>query len=186
MVEQSLYKLIEQERAAHKTIKANLEKKNEELSFINEQLKDANKNLQELVQHPDIMQQKNLRHPLRKAKKLADDKPLYDLSKLQAISRGNEQFIQKMLRVFRNESIAAVQQIKEAYNNNDVEKIKTTAHRIKPSVYNMGISSLTEYILQLESFDITTNSKDVLLSLISKLDEVINKVVMQLEENVLI
>ncbi|HXL54895.1 MAG TPA: Hpt domain-containing protein, partial [Chitinophagaceae bacterium] len=137
-----------------------------------------------------------LRHPLSKSKEsslkngfgknFAEDKPLYDLSKLRDISRGNEEFIQKMLQVFTRESVIAVQQIKEAYANNDIEKIKITAHRIKPSVHNMGINSLTEDILKLESFDITVNSKEPLLSLINNLDEIINKVIMQLEENVLV
>ncbi|HXL58099.1 MAG TPA: PAS domain S-box protein, partial [Chitinophagaceae bacterium] len=49
MAEQSLHKLFEQERIAHKTIQANLEKKNRELSFLYNQLKEHNKNLEELV-----------------------------------------------------------------------------------------------------------------------------------------
>ncbi len=196
MVKQSLHKLLEEERAAYKAILENLKKKNRELSSINKQLRETNKNLQELVQRLDITQQKSLRHPLSKSKEsslkngcgknLAEDKPLYDLSKLRDISRGNEEFIQKMLQVFIRESVIAVEQIKEAYANNDIEKIKITAHRIKPSVHNMGINSLTEDILKLESFDITVNSKEPLLSLINNLDEIINKVIMQLEENVLV
>ncbi len=195
MVKQSLHKLLEEERAAYKAILENLKKKNRELSFINKQLREANKNLIELVQQLDITQQKNFGHPMRKSKEsslkngcrknFAEDKPLYDLSKLRDVSRGNEEFIQKMLQVFIRESVIAVEQIKEAYANNDIEKIKITAHRIKPSVHNMGINSLTEDILKLESFDITTNNKESLLSLINNLDEIINKVIMQLEENVL-
>jgi CheY-like chemotaxis protein len=50
MTDHSLYKLLEQERIAHKTILEDLEKKNQELFLINEQLKEANKNLEELVQ----------------------------------------------------------------------------------------------------------------------------------------
>src|SRR3954453_6404651 len=49
MIDHSIYKLLEQERIAHKTIRENLEKKNQELFLINEQLKEANKNLEELV-----------------------------------------------------------------------------------------------------------------------------------------
>jgi HPt (histidine-containing phosphotransfer) domain-containing protein len=235
MTDPSLYKLLEQERIAHKTITENLEKKNQELFLINEQLKEANKNLEALVQrrteeiksiglwlYSDITrhkqahdhsatpvkneQEKYLARQLEEdeliklianwisnensskstgKKSLAEDKPLYDLSKLRVICGGNEQFIQKMVRVFNSESIAAVKQIKEAYLNNDIEKIASTAHRIKPSVQNMGINSLTENILQLESFDITKNGKETLLPLINRLSEVINKVVMQLKENVL-
>lgn len=90
-----------------------------------------------------------------------------------------------MVQIFIRETVTAVEQIKEAHTNNDVEKIRLTAHRIKPSVHNMGINSLTEDILKLESFDIAISGKESLLSLINKLDEVINKVVMQLEENVM-
>src|SRR5262245_49832396 len=50
MTDHSLYKLLQQERIAHKTITEDLEKKNQELFLINEQLKEANKNLEELVQ----------------------------------------------------------------------------------------------------------------------------------------
>jgi two-component system, sensor histidine kinase len=247
MTDHSLYKLLEQERIAHKTIRESLEKKNQELFLINEQLKEANKNLEELVQrrteeiksiglwlYTDIARrkraddivapttesteenepEKSLKDQIKDLvakqfeedeliefitkwmgneislktiakKNIEEDEPLYDLSKLYTISRGNEQFIKKMVGVFNRESVAAVQQIKEAYSNNDIEKIKVIAHRVKPSVENIGIHSLTESILQLESFNITTNSKKVLFSLINKLDEVINKVVTQLEENVL-
>jgi len=238
MTDHPLYKLLEQERIAHKTIRENLEKKNQELLLINERLKEANKNLEELIQqrteeiksiglwlYTDVTRRKqahdfvaqtatsakseqekyltkqleedelikliakwignegNLKSGVKK--NIAKDKPLYDLSKLHTIGGGNEQFIRKMVLVFNRESIAAVQQIKEAYANNDIEKIKTTAHRAKPSIQNMGVDSLMENILRLESFDITTNNKEVLLPLITKLDEVINKVVMQLKENVL-
>jgi HPt (histidine-containing phosphotransfer) domain-containing protein len=246
MTDHSLYKLLEQERIAHKTIRENLEKKNQELFLINEQLKEANKTLEELVQrqteeiksiglwlYTDISrrkqvddiaavtatdvkneQKKSLQERMEELlvkqfkedelieviskwigseislkndskKNITEDKLLYDLSKLYRISSGNEQFIKKMVGVFKREGVAAVRQIKEAYSNNDIEKIKVIAHRVKPSVQNMGIHSLTENIVQLESFDITINSKEVLLFLINKFDKVINKVIIQLEENVL-
>jgi HPt (histidine-containing phosphotransfer) domain-containing protein len=239
MTDHSLYKLLEQERIAHKTIQENLEKKNQELFLINEQLKETNKTLEELVQrqteeiksiglwlYTDISrrkqrnnivalaateQEKSLQERMEellvkqfkedelieliekwigneiglKSDSKKEDKLLYDLSKLYRISSGDEQFIKKMVGVFKREGVAAVRQIKEAYSNNDIEKIKVIAHRVKPSVQNMGIHSLTENIVQLESFDITINSKEVLLFLINKFDKVINKVIIQLEENVL-
>jgi len=247
MTDHSLYKLLEQERIAHKTIRESLEKKNHELFLINEQLKEANKNLEELVQrqtqeiksiglwlYTDIRRRKQVNNIVAQTtettvkieqeesledstdsllarqfeedeliqlitkwigneislttvakKNIAEDEPLYDLSKLYGISRGNEQFIKKMVAVFNRESVAAVQQIKEAYSNNDIEKIKVIAHRVKPSVQNIGVRCLAENMQQLESFDIRTNSKEILLSLINKFDEVVCKVVMQLEENVL-
>jgi two-component system, sensor histidine kinase len=117
-------------------------------------------------------------------KNIAEDGLLYDLSKLYRICRGNEQFIKKMVSVFNRESVIAVQQIKEAYWNNDLEKIKVIAHRVKPSIQNMGIYALADHVLQLEFFDIT-NGKEILLSLINRFDEVVNRVVKQLEENVL-
>jgi HPt (histidine-containing phosphotransfer) domain-containing protein len=247
MIDHSVYKLLEQERIAHKTIRENLEKKNQELFLINEQLKEANKNLEELVHRrteeiksiglwlytditrrnqvddfvalttatavknePEKFLEDHMKDLLTRQfekedliqlitkwigneislktiakKNIAEDGILYDLSRLYGISRGNEQFIKKMVRVFNKESVAAVQQIKEAYSNNDIEKVKMIAHRLKPSIQNMGIHSLTENILQLESFDIKTTSKKILLSLINKLNEVLNKVVIQLEKNLL-
>src|SRR5436305_5239824 len=186
MIDDSLFKLLEQERIAHKTILEDLEKKNQELFLINEQLKEVNKNLEELVQrrteeiksiglwlYADITQRKEVNDVVdltiettvksdqKKSlqdrmkdllpkqfeegelmefvtkwigneiivktipkKNIAEDEPLYNLSKLSGTSGGNEQFIKKMVAVFQRESVAAVQQIKEAYSNNDIEKIK--------------------------------------------------------------
>jgi HPt (histidine-containing phosphotransfer) domain-containing protein/CheY-like chemotaxis protein len=247
MVQQSLYQLLEQERIQHEIIREDLEKKNRELLLINEQLKEANKNLEGLVKqrteeiksiglwlYKDITEGKQLNDIIALAanavksereeslqndmnnvlakrfegselvqliakwmgdegilkntvkKNIEEDKPLYDLSKLREVSNGNKQFIQKMIQLFRKESMAAVEKIKEAYANGDIEKIKAAAHKIKPSFQTMSIDCVAEDIRQLESFDIAKNNKEVLRSLINKLDAVINKVVLQLEGNVLV
>lgn len=108
MVEQYFHKLLEAERAAHEAILENLKKKNRELASVNKQLKEANKNLCELIQQFGITPQKNFTHQPVKSKErslkndsgknFAEDKSLFDLSKLHAIGCGNEEFIQKWYR----------------------------------------------------------------------------------------
>jgi len=79
---------------------------------------------------------------------------LYDLSKLYEISRGNEGFVKKMLTLFCQQGPATVKQISESYNRLDFDKIKADAHRLKPSIDNLGISRLRNEIREIEKLAI--------------------------------
>ncbi|SOD79291.1 PAS domain S-box protein [Spirosoma fluviale] len=76
---------------------------------------------------------------------------LYNLSRLETISRGSQEFIQKMIQLFCTEAPDVATQIKAAYEAGDFSKVKYLAHRIKPTVETMDITSQIESIRQIES-----------------------------------
>lgn len=107
----------------------------------------------------------------------AAEQSLYSLSKLNEIARGNKDFIDKMVNLFTDQVPAAVKEIEAAYLNKDFEQVKKLAHRIKPSIDNMGIQSLTTEIRQIETMAAEKQYSGELQQLILHLDQVIQKVV---------
>ncbi|MEZ0486665.1 PAS domain S-box protein [Fibrella aquatica] len=106
--------------------------------------------------------------------------PLFDLSALRRMAKGDEVFVTKMTSLFIEYGPAAVQEIKDAHMAGDFEKVRKTAHRIKPSIDNMGILSLKEAIRTIEKEAGNTLTNKELELLIAQLDTVITAVVNEL------
>ena len=111
-----------------------------------------------------------------------DQSPLYNLTKLENIAKGNQKFIDKMLRLFIDQVPDSVAEIKMAYKEGDFRKIKKTAHKIKPTIDIMEIVSLKKGIRDMEKNAEIYQSSEQLESLISQLDEVIGEVVDSLQQ----
>ncbi|MBB5634978.1 PAS domain S-box-containing protein [Pedobacter cryoconitis] len=108
--------------------------------------------------------------------------PLFDLSQLHVIARGNQGFVDKMVRLFTEQTPTAIGDIRSAYHDGDYQKISKVAHRIKPSIDAMGIVSLKDEILEIESSAIEYGKSSKLEGLIDHLDIVIDKVVKALNK----
>jgi len=106
--------------------------------------------------------------------------PLYDLAKLTDIAKGNEVFIKKMLQLFIDQVPSSVNEIKQALAAGDLAKIKSVAHRIKPSIDNMGIVTVKEDIRNIELNAAELQATGQLEKLISKLDAVVSQVVLEI------
>jgi CheY-like chemotaxis protein len=117
---------------------------------------------------------KNLQEQLAETKTA-----LYDLSKLHAIANGNQAFIEKMVNLFLLQGPASVEEIKEAYKNKNIEQVKKVAHRLKPSIDNMGVVLLRDIIRNIEHPDTTNPEK--LSELIQQLETNMNEVVSELK-----
>jgi PAS domain S-box-containing protein len=75
---------------------------------------------------------------------------LYDLTSLNRISQGNTAFLKKMIGLFSQQVPQSVQEMKTALQQKDFEKLRGIAHKIKPAIDNMGISSLHTVIRDIE------------------------------------
>ena len=111
------------------------------------------------------------------------DENLYDLSRLQQMSRGNAVFIKKMLNLFIDSFPKYNEEFRQAYEKLDIVGINKVAHKIKPSLNDMGISSLKQDILDLEIFPKENGSQEELEVLVNRVTTVLDKVVMQIKEN---
>jgi DNA-binding response OmpR family regulator len=76
--------------------------------------------------------------------------PLYDLSKLKHITRGDEKFIVKMLHLFINETMSGIASLERAFEEKDIKQVKFLAHRMKSSLNNLNIFSAARIAEQIE------------------------------------
>ena len=106
--------------------------------------------------------------------------PLFDLTKIQTIAKGNKEFINKMIDLFINITPVSIIDMKNAYAENDFEKLRKLAHRIKPSVDNLEISSIKEDIREIELNAENYKTSEQLESLILKVEKVMTEVVSDL------
>ncbi len=107
---------------------------------------------------------------------------LYDLTQLREMSRGNREFVTKMLNIFIDTAQKSVMEFNDAFQIEDIDSIKRIAHKLKPSLANLGIHSLKNTIRDLEFFDPLVNSNAKLFEGVSYTTEVINAVVDSLKE----
>ncbi len=121
------------------------------------------------------MNQKNStgnEHPLS-----ADDYGgLYDLGVIREMSRGNEAFVQKMLHIFVTVVEENVNTLKMALQDKDIGTINKTAHKLKPSIDQMGIISLKEKIRILEKFPTEKSSENELDNLVEYISDILENI----------
>jgi HPt (histidine-containing phosphotransfer) domain-containing protein len=86
-----------------------------------------------------------------------------------------------MVKLFIREAASSVAQLKKAYHDGDFNKINTVAHRIKPSIDNMGIGSLKNVIREIETLAELNQSSEQLDTLIANLETTITLVINELK-----
>ncbi|MFZ4769178.1 MAG: response regulator [Ferruginibacter sp.] len=101
---------------------------------------------------------------------------LYDLSKLRDIARGDEAFVEKMVLLFIQESTTALEEIQVAYKEGNWLSVRRIAHRIKPSIDNLGIYSLVNEIREIEKDAETNQGSDRMDWLMEHFEKVIKAV----------
>jgi PAS domain S-box-containing protein len=74
----------------------------------------------------------------------------YDISEIKTISRGNDEFVKKMLKMFIEQAPAHISEMKSKFIANEFIGVGEIAHRIKPTIDNMGIASLKTTIREIE------------------------------------
>jgi PAS domain S-box-containing protein len=77
--------------------------------------------------------------------------PLYNLSNLKTISRGNDAFVQKMMTIFCEQAPQMVSEMIGACNDLDYDRIAAIAHKVKPSMETLCIQPLVVRIKEIEN-----------------------------------
>jgi HPt (histidine-containing phosphotransfer) domain-containing protein len=90
---------------------------------------------------------------LKKSAVEQENQPLFDLSVLEKMSRGNQSFINKMMSIFIDVTNENTKKMEEALATDDWKTMKSLAHKIKPSIDQLEITSLKEIIRWLEQYD---------------------------------
>ena len=110
---------------------------------------------------------------------------LYSLSFLEDVSKGNCAILQQMVLVFTEQVPLAVNQLKIAYNSHNFDEMYAIAHRIKPDIDNLNITSLKDNIREIEVWAEQKKNGPILKNLIVNLDITIQQVVRELKVNIL-
>ena len=106
-----------------------------------------------------------------------NDEVLFSLKKLEDMSRGNKAFVEKLVNLFKEETPKSIQALNEYLENREYDKLKSVAHKMKPSIDMMDIKSIREDIQQIEDYAGQSVNLEQLPFLIKKVSDVCNKVV---------
>jgi len=109
--------------------------------------------------------------------------PLYDLSHLIAISRGNEQFVKKMVDEFCKQTPVQLTQLIVAYNSGEMETMGNLAHRMKPAIDTLRINQLRPVIRNIEKMGSGEMKGDGLQQNLNELEITIKRVVHLLQQD---
>lgn len=105
---------------------------------------------------------------------------LYDLEQLNAIAAGNDEFVNKMVRMFLDMTPALVERISDGVQLQDWAEVKAAAHKMKPSVDMMGITSLRDIVRTIELNSKMETNLEQMPDLYFKLSDTMEKVFEQL------
>ena len=108
--------------------------------------------------------------------------PLYSLEKLREMASDDDIFIEKMIQMFLEQAPAMAAAVAEAYSQMDFAKVKSVAHKLKPSLDFMGIYDLLEDVKEIEQLALAGEPGDRLKTLINKLNAVMDEACDQLRE----
>jgi PAS domain S-box-containing protein len=119
---------------------------------------------------------------LKENKPLGTEK-LYNLNSLNNLSRGNSQFVLKMIQLFIKQTRDEIENISKALLVDDFPEVSRLIHKIKPSIESLGITSILEEIILLEKVAKETNDKEQITTLFSIIKPTLQQVISLLQEN---
>lgn len=94
----------------------------------------------------------------------------YDITEIKTISRGNEGFINKMLKMFVEQIPVFVNEMLEKHSVGELITVGEIAHRIKPTIDNMGIVSSKTIIREIEKMGKANEDNGTMHMLIKKVE----------------
>lgn len=101
---------------------------------------------------------------------------LYDLTPLENMARGDAQFIQTMVQIFVGLAQESVEKMDLALVSRDLTTLQRTAHKIKPSLDQLGVTSMYDPIRRLEKYDLASGSQAELEKLTREVMQVVSEV----------
>lgn len=110
---------------------------------------------------------------------------LYSIDQLMIIANNDTKIVNAMLEVFVKLCEETIDQLKSGLETLDVPKIKSTAHKIKPSLYNLEIHILYDKIIELENFNMNNHCTDYLQKLVLHVNNVLQDIVGDIKKSVL-
>lgn len=101
-----------------------------------------------------------------------DSEKLYDLTIISQMCRGDQEKVIELVDVFISEISTSVEEIKLAFNEKDISKIKKLVHKTKPTLSYYGTVKIEKELLEIESLLREEFITDKLEEKINKLDTI--------------
>ena len=107
---------------------------------------------------------------------------VYDLSQLEALAAGSDDFVKSMVDTFLEHTPGQLEEMKEAYNRKDIPTMGAIAHKIKPNIDLFGISSISDEIRDIEKHGKGYSQIDNIETKIEKVSQTLETAFSQLRE----
>jgi hypothetical protein len=105
---------------------------------------------------------------------------LYNISSLHTLCFGDEVMLERLLKLFLEINVPAARELGQAFRENDMKKVVSLAHRMKPSIQQMDIALLKDDVGAIEGMAAGRLCPDGLGLLVSKFCSVMEQVEGQL------
>ncbi len=113
---------------------------------------------------------------------MQETKKIYDLSQLEAIASGNDDFVTKMVNMFLEMTPTLVDRIRTVISSEDWIEVRSASHKMKPAIDLMGIKSLHSVVRSIEPNAKTESNLDQIPLQFRTLDKTLQEVYSQLRE----
>ncbi|WP_298140318.1 PAS domain S-box protein [Flavobacterium sp.] len=107
---------------------------------------------------------------------------LYNLNSLNNLSRGNKEFVDKMITIFIDQTNITIDKIEVAIANNNFIEVSQLIHKIKPSIEGIGVTSIIDDVKILEKIAKESDDKTQIEAIFLDIKEVLKQVVNQLKD----
>jgi len=108
---------------------------------------------------------------------------LYNLTSLTNTSRGNQEFVAIMIAIFVEQTSEVIEKVIAALLLDDFMEVSRLFHKIRPSVESLGIITIIKEIKLLEKIAQETTDKEQISVLFEVIKDVLEKVVIQLQDD---
>ena len=112
-----------------------------------------------------------------------DEKP-YSLKLIKKIAKGNDETLVKMINIFIEKSSLEINDILYSINENDLDSVAHTAHKMKPAIGYLGMSQLESKVDDIINWSRQKDNVDKIKMYAEFVKEVLLKVYNQLEDEI--
>lgn len=105
----------------------------------------------------------------------------YDISQILSVSRGDQGFVQTMIKMFVVQTPLYIEKIAKHFEEGNFVEMGEEAHKLKPSIYAMGMHDLKKSISEIVNAGRKNEANQDLASHIHKLKDSTSKVIIDLK-----
>ena len=123
-----------------------------------------------------------IHHP-EKTDNMESGTKLYDLSLVETISGGDQEFVEKMVGIFVESMPQNIQDLDQFASDSQWDQLSKIAHKMKSSIESMGIVSVKDTIRLLEQYGKLQENLDQIPSLVAFVKEHLNNAIGDLKKD---